>query len=82
LVETPEQRRRHAKLAALSRWSRDDAPRAGTEKAREAFIERFERQVDPNHVLPEGQRRRAAKNALAEHMLRLSLAAARARAKP
>jgi hypothetical protein len=79
-VETPEQRRRHAKLAALSRWSREDAPRKGTEAARERWLRTFEERVDPKGILPEGQRRRAAKTALQEHMLRLSIKAAKARA--
>ena len=80
-METPEQRSQHARLAALARWSREDSPRAATEAAREAFIARFERQIDPDHKLPEGQRRRAARNAIQEHMLRLSRKAAKARAK-
>ena len=80
-METPEQRSRHARLAALSRWSRESAPRAGTQAARDAFIEQFERKVDPNGVLSEGQRHRAARIALQEHMLRLSMKAAATRAK-
>ena len=59
--------------------SRDS--RETTAKARAAFLERFERAVDPGGVLPEGERRRRAEHARKAHFTRLALKSARARAR-
>ncbi|MFN2489400.1 MAG: hypothetical protein ABR529_06635 [Actinomycetota bacterium] len=74
------QRTLRARLAAHTRWSMHDR-KAGTEAAREAFRSRFERQVDPQGILPLEERQKRAESARRAYFARLSLASARARAK-
>ncbi len=54
-------------------------PRATTRNARAAFLDSFERQVDPNEVLPEAERRRRATYAKKAHFARLARLSALAR---
>lgn len=75
---TPEQRVLRARLAAHARWSRQD-PRDGTAKARQAFLDRFEREVDPDGLLPPAERARRAECRRREHMTRLALRSSQAR---
>lgn len=75
-----EQRRLRAQIAANERWSRED-PKEGIKPARAAFERRFERQVDPDGVLPSAERKRRARAAMRAHMQRLALASSRARKK-
>lgn len=78
----PTARSRAARVAALERWSRQD-PVAGTAPAREAFLARFERQVDPDGVLEPAERTRRAERAKRAYFIKLnakSHAARRARA--
>lgn len=53
--------------------------KALTTAAREQFLARFEREVDPDGRLPEAERRRRAEAARRAHMLRLSLKSVKAR---
>ncbi|MGR7026615.1 hypothetical protein [Geodermatophilus sp. URMC 62] len=46
-----------ARLAAQGSWARTADPSARTEPARRAMLDRFERQVDPDGVLPQNGRR-------------------------
>lgn len=71
-------RQRIARIAAHTRWANDD-PVAGTEAARRAFHDSFERKVDPDGVLDPAERARRAESARKAHMLRLSQKAAAAR---
>lgn len=75
---TPNERSRRARIAALTRWSREDA-HEGTRPAREAAEARWTRQVDPDGVLPLDERRRRAERAKRAHFLRLAELSARAR---
>jgi len=50
-----------------------------TAKARRAFHDRFEEQVDPEGVLPPDERRRRAEHARRAHMQRLAARSAQAR---
>ena len=50
-----------------------------TENARRAFLDRFEREVDPDGLLSVEERRRRADHARRAHMLRLALWSAQAR---
>ena len=68
----------HARLAAYSRWANED-PREGTKPARRAFLDRFERQVDPEGTLPRAERARRAEAALKAHMTKLALRSALSR---
>lgn len=75
---TPEMRSLRARLAAFELHSRVDS-KAHTEPARKAFLERFERAVDPDGVLPEAERRRRAELAKKAHFTRLAFLSAKAR---
>jgi hypothetical protein len=52
-----------------------------TEPGRRAFLERFEREVDPDGTLPPDERRRRAEHARKAYMASLALKSARARRK-
>jgi hypothetical protein len=75
-----EERVLSAKIAAHTRWSREDG-REGTKAARRAFLNRFEREVDADGVLAPDERARRAESALRAHMLRLAKRSAAARRK-
>jgi len=75
---SPSQRSMRARLAAHTMHARHDS-RQVTANARKAFVERFERQVDPDGVLSVAERRRRAEHAMRAHMTRLALRSARAR---
>ena len=68
------------RIGALVLHSRRD-PRATTAKARQAFLGRFEREVDPDGMLPAGERQRRAAYARRAYFARLALRSARARAR-
>jgi hypothetical protein len=59
-------------MAAYVSWSRTTDRNARTRPAREAFLRRFEREVDPDGVLSPAERGRRAQHALRAHMLRLA----------
>ena len=68
---TPSQRTQRARITARARWSQQSGL-DGTAAAREAFLARFERQVDPDGVLPPAERLRRAESAKREHFQRLA----------
>jgi hypothetical protein len=59
-------------IAAQVSWSRTADRSARTRPARQAFLSRFEREVDPDGLLPPAERNRRAHYALRAHMLRLA----------
>jgi hypothetical protein len=69
----------NARIAAEISWARTSDRSARTRPAREAFLKRFEREVDPDGKLPPEERRRRAEHALRAHMLRLRKRALTAR---
>lgn len=75
---TPEQRSLRARLGGLSTAARHDT-REITSNARAAFMARFEREVDPDCILPPGERARRAEAAKKLHFARLALKSAEAR---
>lgn len=75
---SPSQRTLRARLAAYAMHARHDG-RQITANARKAFVERFEREVDPDGALPVAERRRRAEHAMRAHMTRLALRSAQAR---
>lgn len=77
---TSEQRRLRAQIAANTRWSRENDRVVQTAKARQALLERFIRQVDPNNELDPTEQLRRAESALRAHMARMALASSKARA--
>lgn len=78
MAMTPEQRSARARLAALTRWSKED-PVATATRGQRGLIARFEREVDPDGTLAPAERQRRAEAARRAHMLRLSLKSACAR---
>lgn len=66
------------RLGAYTMLSRND-PREVTRAAREAFVSKFEREVDPDGVLPLDERLRRAEMARKAHYTRLAIASAQAR---
>jgi hypothetical protein len=76
---TPEQRSLQARMAAHSLHARVANPAAHTAPARRAFLDRFEREVDPDGVLKPEERARRAEHARKAYFLKLALASAAAR---
>jgi hypothetical protein len=60
-----------ARIAAEISWALTADRSARTRPAREAFLRRFEDEVDPDRKLPPDERARRANHALRAHMLRL-----------
>ena len=77
---TPEQRSLRARLAAHTLHSQVD-PLAHTAPARQAFLARFEAEVDPEGILPEPERRRRAEHARKAYFAKMALASSKARRK-
>lgn len=75
---TPKERVLRARLAAHVQHSKG---RTNTAPAREAFLSRFEKEVDPDGKLDPAERARRAEHALKAHMTRLALKSAKARRK-
>lgn len=67
-----------ARIAAHEKWAKHDRV-DGTAKARAAFLDRFERQVDPDCVLDPKERRCRAESARKAYFTRLAMKSARAR---
>jgi hypothetical protein len=76
---TPTQRIQRARIAALTRWSRED-PAATAARGQAGLLAKFVDQVDPDRVLPEAERQRRAEAARRAHMQRLAFASSKARA--
>lgn len=80
---SPTELSMRGRIGAYAKWSKTD-PREGTAAARAASpgsLAYFERQVDPDGVLPETERLRRAEAAKRAHFTRLALASARARSR-
>jgi hypothetical protein len=70
-----------ARLAAHESWARTEDPTVRTAPARQAFMERFEREVDPDGQMPPAERSRRAEHARSAYFARLALKSAEARRK-
>jgi hypothetical protein len=68
------------RAGAHAMHSRNDS-KAVSQPARDAFMARFEDEVDPDHVLSEAERARRAEHALRSYMAKLALRSAKARKK-
>jgi hypothetical protein len=77
---TAAERSTRARIGAYARAAQYDG-RQVTAAATVAQLARFDRQVDPDGVLPPEERARRARAALRAHMTTLSLRAQRARRK-
>jgi hypothetical protein len=69
---TPAQRRRRARIAAHASWAKTSDRTARTSAGTKAFLDRFERQVDPEGVLPDNARAAMAAHARKAYMLQLA----------
>jgi hypothetical protein len=67
------------RLGAYEKWSRCADPSAATAPAREAFLTRFERAVDPDGTLDPRERARRAEYQKRAYFTRLALKSAEAR---
>ena len=67
----PDEMSRRGRIGAHVTHSRHD-PRELTAPAREAFLSKFEREVDPDGLLSPEERRRRAEHARKAHMVRIS----------
>jgi hypothetical protein len=76
---TPEQRKRRAQIAALTRWAKCTDRTPATAKGRRASRERFERMVDPDGVLNPRERALRADKLERAHMLTMALRSAEVR---
>lgn len=76
---TPAERSMRARLGAHASWARTTDRTARTAAARSAALRRFEEQVDPEGQMVPEERHRLAEHARKAHMLKLSMAAAKAR---
>lgn len=68
-----------AKIAAYSRWAHEPDRTAATAKARQAFDDRFLREVDPHGELPYAERHKRADAARKAYFAKLARASAQAR---
>lgn len=69
----------NARAGALESWSRTADRTARTAAARQAFREKFERQVDPEGILAPADRARRAEQARKAYYARLAAASVAAR---
>lgn len=70
---TPAEASLRGQLAAHTRWAHVEDRHAATAEARRTFLDRFERQVDPDGTLPPAERAKRAANARSAHFARLAL---------
>jgi len=74
---TPAARKLRARLAAHAMHAQG---KTNTKPATQAFLAKFEKEVDPDGKLPPEERRRRAEHARRAYMARLALKSAQARA--
>lgn len=70
---TPVEAALRGRLGAHTRWATCEDRRAATAPGHKAFMDRFERQVDPDGALPPMERAKRAKNAKAAHFAAMAL---------
>ena len=75
---SPTERVLRARAAAHAKHAKHDA-KAAMDKARAAFLARFDRQADPDGVLASAERERRAQQLRSAYFARLALASAKAR---
>jgi hypothetical protein len=63
VARDPDDRALIARIAAHTRWSQEVDRTKATEKARQAALDRFEKQVDPDNTLDPVERARRAESA-------------------
>jgi hypothetical protein len=81
MAATAEDRRIKAQIAAHTSWARTPDRQARTAPATAALMARFEREVDPEGVLPAHERAVRAEHARKAYFARLALRSATSRRK-
>lgn len=76
---TPPERQLIGQIAAHESWARTENRSARTAPARQAALDRFERDVDPDGELAPAERARRAEHARKAYFKRLALKSAQAR---
>jgi hypothetical protein len=76
---TPAERTLRSQIAAHESWANTEDRTARTAKARKALDDKFERQVDPDGILPPAERAKRAEHARKAHYLRMALKSAATR---
>ncbi len=76
---TPAQRSLQARVAAHTSWANTSDRTERTAAARKAARDRFEKQVDPDGVLPLEERQQRAESARKAFYLKMAAASAKAR---
>lgn len=80
VTERTNLRALYGSIGAHESWARTQDRSARTAAARQAFRDRFEREVDPEGVLSPAERSRRAEHARRAYYRRLAAASAKARA--
>lgn len=76
---TPAERSMKGRMGAHLSWARTENPSERTKPGRDAFLARFEREVDPNNNLPAEERQRRAESLRKAHMQELAFKSAQKR---
>ena len=76
---TPAERSLRGQIAAHHSWAHTPDRPARTAKARQAALDRFEKEVDPEGVLMPAERARRAANARKKYFAQLAARSAKAR---
>lgn len=76
---TPEERSQRARIAALTRWGKTTDRTAATAAATRAWHDKWEREADPDGVMPPEQRAKAADALKRAHYLRMQRKSTQAR---
>lgn len=77
---TPEQRRLSARAASHASWAKTVDRTERTSHGTKKFLDRFEKQVDPDGTLPTAERAKRAASARQAYFLNLALKSSQARA--
>lgn len=78
-AKTPTERALAARIGAHGKWAQTDDRTAATQAARDAFIERFRNEADPEGKLDPDERARRGENLRKQYYARLALRSAQAR---
>jgi hypothetical protein len=76
---TPAERKLRAEIAAEESWAQTEDRPARTAPARMAFLDKFEKQVDPDNQLSPAERAKRAEHTRRAHFKRMALKSVRAR---
>ena len=76
---SPSERSLRGQIAVNTSWANTSDRSARTAPARSAFLERFEREVDPDGVLDPADRAKRAEHARRAYFLKLAYQSAKAR---